>query len=168
MTLIRGVICSLVCAGVLAVSASAAYAQSAHVISVPVDSTTAGDLALISDFLTFAPAGAPVSQSLRRIVMAAVGEMTLATAARIDSATTTLTLDDGTVVPLQQGDTVQAQQGPPSGKGPIFMCENTGNPHRKCQPTCVCNRIFGGPATTCMPVPPVQKDSPPEACPVTP
>ena len=167
MTLIRGVR-SLVFVGVLAVIPSVSYAQGAqHVISVPVDQTTVGDLALISDFFNFAPAAAPVSQSLRRIIMAAVGEMTLATAARIAPDATTLTLDDGSVVLLQQGDTVQARQGPPPGRGPIFMCESDpSNLHRKCRPACVCHQIFGGPAITCMPIPPVQKDAPPEACPV--
>ena len=161
MTSIKVCAGSLVCVCLLAglPSPEVVRAQSAtHVISVPVDQTTTGDLAIISDFFNFSPPGTPVSQSLRRIFMAAIGEMTLATMARITPDAAALRLDDGSVVPLLQGDTIQTQgrQPPPLGPGPIFDCEATGNPKRKCQPAFVCSHIFGSPVPICMPVPPSQ------------
>jgi hypothetical protein len=160
MTIIKGCVCSLAFACLLAAVPSPDLAQAQiapHLITVPVDETTIGDVAIISDFFQFSPAGTEVSQSLRRIFMAAIGEMTLATVARITPETATLTLDDGSVVALQEGDTIQAQ---PKGVGPIFVCEFKDNPHRRCQPVAVCHPSGG--KTMCMPVPPVRKCSPEE------
>lgn len=156
MTMMRGVLYTVAFAGLLVIATtphSARAQTAAQSITVPVDTTTAGDLAIISDFFTAAPAGTEVSQSLRRIFMAAVGEMTVATIARINSDTSTLALDDGSVVALQEGDVILAQ---PKGIGPIFTCEFKENPHRHCQPTAVCHPTGGG-KPTCMPVPPIKK-----------
>ncbi len=74
-------------------------------ITVEVDEITAGDIAMVEDFLNSAAEGATVSRSLRRVVMAAVGEIDLALNARVDSYGS-LTLDDGGVVALADGDSV--------------------------------------------------------------
>ena len=156
--------CSIAVVGtVIALSVAAiTHAQSpTHTLSVPVDATTAGDLAIINDFFTFAPAGTAVSQSLRRIVMAAAGEMAIATDNQISTDTALLTLDDGSIVALQEGDIIQAQ---PKGKtGPIFACEFKENPNRRCQPTAVCHPDGSG-KITCMPIPPKQKCDPTKEC----
>ena len=74
-------------------------------ITVCVDETTAGDLSMVEGFMNSAADGAKVSKSLRRVAMAAVGELGLALKARVDSYGS-LTLDDGGVVSLYDGDTV--------------------------------------------------------------
>jgi hypothetical protein len=75
-------------------------------ITVEVDETTAGDLDMLETFMVSADSGTQVPRSLRRITMGAVGELTLAVKARID-ANGNLTLDDGTVAPLFDGDTIE-------------------------------------------------------------
>ncbi len=74
-------------------------------ITVCVDETTAGDLAMVESFMSNAADGATVSRSLRRVAMAAVGEVCLALNARVDSYGS-LTLDDGGVIALAEGDFV--------------------------------------------------------------
>ena len=133
-----------------------AEAQTTHSITVDVDETTAGDLSLIADFMSYAAPGSEVSKSLRRIVMAAVGEITLATNARIDGVGV-LTLDDGSIVALGEGDTIQAKPCTPGddscagGVGPVFSCEN-GQEH--CKPVCVCHPTGGSLDNKCMAIPP--------------
>src|SRR5256885_8040507 len=65
-------------------------------ITVMADETTDGDLALIETFLATATDGDLISQSLRRILMAAVGEIWMLVDGRTDGYGN-LTLDDGTV-----------------------------------------------------------------------
>jgi len=69
-----------------------------YFITVPVDETTDGDLSLIETFTASANDGDLISQSLRRIIMGAVGEIWMLVDARTD-ANGNLTLDDGTVQP---------------------------------------------------------------------
>jgi hypothetical protein len=129
--------------------------ESVYTITVPVDATTAGDLAIIRDFYTFALPDTEVSQSLRRIFMAAVGEMTVATDARIAPDGLTLTLDDGSVVGLQEGDTIAAQ---PEGYGPLFKCKTPGaGDIGGCKPYAVCHPSGPDGVVECMPVPPKKK-----------
>jgi hypothetical protein len=157
MTLLKAVVLTLAFACVLGAVAPSmiTHAQtSPYAVTVPVDPTTAGDLAIINDFFNFAPLGSAVSQSLRRIYMAAVGEMTLATDAAISDAAT-LTLNDGSTVPLQEGDTIEARA--PNGAGPIFVCKFKDNPHRRCQPEAVCHPTGNGGKPICMAIPPNQK-----------
>lgn len=77
-------------------------------IAVPVDETTAADLAVIENFLTNAEDGAPISTTLRRIAMAAVGELSILADNRIDD-TGNLTLDDGSIVNLIDEDIVSVK-----------------------------------------------------------
>ena len=76
-------------------------------ITVCTDETTAGDLALLEGFMGNAADGATASKALRRVAMAAVGEVCLALNARVDSYGS-LTLDDGGVIALYEGDSVAA------------------------------------------------------------
>lgn len=78
-------------------------------ITVPTDETTDGDLSLIETFLATANDGDLISQSLRRLIMAAVGEFWLLVDGRTD-ASSNLTLDDGTVQPLADGDVIAAKK----------------------------------------------------------
>jgi hypothetical protein len=78
-------------------------------ITVAVDETTDGDLSLIETFLASANNGDLISQSLRQIIMAAVGEIWMLVDGRTD-ANGNLTLDDGTVQPLRDGDVIKAKK----------------------------------------------------------
>src|SRR5256712_11860813 len=97
-------------------------------ITVMADETTDGDLALIETFLATATDGDLISQSLRRIIMAAVGEIWMLVDGRTD-ANGNLTLDDGTVQPLADGDVVGAarkKKGPGGGATVFFVCSPGG------------------------------------------
>src|SRR2546427_12308223 len=94
-------------------------------ITVMADETTDGDLALIETFLATATDGDLISQSLRRILMAAVGEIWMLVDGRTD-AYGNLTLDDGTVQPLGDGDVIGAarkkKKKAQGGAEVIFVC----------------------------------------------
>lgn len=94
-------------------------------ITVATDETTDGDLSLIETFLATANDGDLISQSLRRIIMAAAGEIWLLVDGRTD-AFGNLTLDDGTVQPLANGDVIAAKKKKkkPGDRGAevIFVC----------------------------------------------
>src|SRR3989442_13011116 len=94
-------------------------------ITVMADDTTDGDLALIETFLATATDGDPISQSLRRILMAAVGEIWMLVDGRTDGYGN-LTLDDGTVQPLGDGDVIGAarkkKKKAQGGAEVIFVC----------------------------------------------
>ena len=129
-----------------------------HSIIVPVDEVTAGDAALIADFLTHAADGAEVSKSLRRILMAALGEVTLETNARIDGTLGLLILDDGSVAALVVGDSIAvtpAKAGDPTPIGPIFTRGKEGE-RGGCRPTMVCHPTPSG-GIECMTIPQGQK-----------
>jgi hypothetical protein len=91
---------ALLAAGLFTPAQAASYS-----ITVAVDDATDGDLALIETSLAGASDGDLISQSLRRIIMAAVGETWLLVDGRID-ALGNLTLDDGTAQPLADGDVI--------------------------------------------------------------
>src|SRR5256884_26904 len=98
-----------------------------YFITVPVDETTDGDLSLIETFTISANDGDLISQSLRRIIMGAVGEIWMLVDARTD-ANGNLTLDDGTVQPLRDGDVIKAKKKKKGGGGGgdgatvLFVC----------------------------------------------
>ena len=97
-----------------------------YFITVAVDETTDGDLSLIETFTASANDGDLISQSLRRIIMGAVGEIWMRVDARTD-ANGNLTLDDGTVQPLRDGDVIKAKKKKGGGGGGdgatvIFVC----------------------------------------------
>ena len=119
-----------------------------YFITVPVDETTDGDLSLIETFTASANDGDLISQSLRRIIMAAVGEIWMLVDARTD-ANGNLTLDDGTVQPLGDGDVIGAARKKKGGGGGgatvLFVCSGKqqstpcrGRPEAiiVCNPTC--------------------------------
>ena len=87
-----------------------------YFITVPVDETTDGDLSLIETFTASANDGDLISQSLRRTIMGAVGEIWMLVDARTD-ANGNLTLDDGTVQPLTDGDVIKAKKKKKGGGG---------------------------------------------------
>jgi hypothetical protein len=106
-----------------------------YFITVAADETTDGDLSLIETFLASANDGDLISQSLRRIIMAAVGEIWMLVDGRTD-ANGNLTLDDGTVQPLADGDVVGAarkKKGPGGGATVLFVCDGVeqGEPCRE-------------------------------------
>ena len=94
-------------------------------ITVMADDTTDGDLALIETFLATATDGDLISQSLRRILMAAVGEIWVLVDGRTDGYGN-LTLDDGTVQPLGDGDVIGAarkkKKKEDGGAEVLFVC----------------------------------------------
>ena len=98
-----------------------------YFITVPVDETTDGDLSLIETFTASVNDGDLISQSLRRIIMGAVGEIWMLVDARTD-ANGNLTLDDGTVQPLKDGDVIKAKKKKKGGGGGgdgatvLFVC----------------------------------------------
>ena|SRR2546426_4956448 len=101
-----------------------------YFITVAADETTDGDLSLIETFLASANDGDLISQSLRRIIMAAVGEIWMLVDGRTD-ANGNLTLDDGTVQPLADGDVVGAarkKKGPGGGATVLFVCDGVPEP----------------------------------------
>src|SRR5256885_8300575 len=94
-----------------------------YFITVPVDETTDGDLSLIETFTASANDGDLISQSLRRTIMGVVGEIWMLVDARTD-ANGNLTLDDGTVQPLGDGDVIGAarkKKGGGGGGGPALF-----------------------------------------------
>jgi len=100
-------------------------------ITVMADETTDGDLALIETFLATATDGDLISQSLRRILMAAVGEIWMLVDGRTDGYGN-LTLDDGTVQPLGDGDVIGAarkkKKKAQGGAEVIFVCGGSQQP----------------------------------------
>jgi hypothetical protein len=138
------VIASLGFAALLLVGRS--YATE-YEITVEVDETTAGDLEMVEDFLfTSNEEGVP-SQSLRRLVMAGVGELAAAADQRFD-ASGNLLLDDGSTAQFLEEDLLKVRKKICSRKDVDGQCGNATitfdckllsktNPHRKCQPTSV-------------------------------
>ena len=95
-----------VCAALLSLPAQAGD----YAITVTTDETTRGDLQMVGSFMEAAANGAAVSKSLRRIGMAAVGELGLALQGRTDG-NGNLQLDDGSLATLSADDTVSVQSG---------------------------------------------------------
>src|SRR5256885_4683825 len=102
-----------------------------YFITVPVDETTDGDLSLIETFTASANDGDLISQSLRRTIMGVVGEIWMLVDARTD-ANGNLTLDDGTVQPLGDGDVIGAarkkKKKAQGGAEVIFVCGGSQQP----------------------------------------
>jgi hypothetical protein len=143
-------------------------------ITVCTDETTAGDLAMVESFVENAAEGAQVSRSLRRVAMAAVGELGLALKARVDSYGS-LTLDDGGVIALAEGDLVAVGEGcpdlevyqglPKRGLKIVFKSFRNPNGRVSCRPA----RIqwwrydpggVGSTGTYCLDIPPTTKGGP--------
>ncbi len=110
-------------------------------ITVCVDDTTAGDVAMVEDFMNSAADGAKASKSLRRVAMAAVGEIDLALNARVDSYGS-LILDDGGLIGLVEGDSVTVRGedctnvGAETGKGTLtIIFNNLDDRPGRCRPT---------------------------------
>jgi hypothetical protein len=137
---------------------SSAYGQNVHSITVTVDESTAGDISLVESFLNTAADETDVSQSLRRIVMAVAGEMSLAVNARIGDDDL-LTLNDGALAPLIEDDVINVELKGPKGNefGPIFgkcTVKKKGSPGGGCRP------LFVVTPNGTMPIPPVKKKPP--------
>ena len=125
-----------------------------YIITVSVDETTEGDIGMIETFLGSATEGSKVSKSLRRVTMAAVGELTLLLRTRLDDFGC-LILDDGTIICLTQGDTITVQS-PPGIFGVTFGTTQLPNGRFKVRPTGVLsNSPFGF-----MQIPPTQAQGP--------
>lgn len=86
---------------------SSVYAAEYEITVIP-DETTSGDMQLVADFASTAADGAVVSKSMRRVAMAAVGEVTLSAEGRVDGYDN-LTMDDGSTTALVGGDLVKAE-----------------------------------------------------------
>ncbi len=132
-------------------------------ITVCCDETTAGDLAMLEGFMDNAAEGATVSRSLRRVAMAAVGEIGLTLNARVDSSGG-LTLDDGGVIALAEGDSVavggrdcaDAEVVAETGRGTLTILFGVINGGLKCLPTQITWCVYEGTAVECstMAIPP--------------
>lgn len=117
-----------IAAAVVMASGTFALAQTqSHSITVAVDDTTSGDLGIIETFAVSANDGDLISQALRRIIMAAVGEMWLLLQDRI-GAGGYLTLDDGATQPLAAWDTITVAKKEQPGTVVLFVCEEKKEP----------------------------------------
>lgn len=93
---------------ILAIS-SAAQAQTIYVISVEMDAATAADDDLLTAATMVAATG-DASQAIRKLAAGIMGEIHILVNSRIDHATSTLRLDDGTTVALVEGDVIEARK----------------------------------------------------------
>ena len=82
-------------------------ARSTYHITVTLDDTTRGDMDMVRTSVQNAQVGSEVQRSLRRLANGAAGELALLASQRVDAAGN-LRLDDGTAVPLVDGDEVIA------------------------------------------------------------
>jgi|SRR5688572_6460834 len=82
-------------------------ARSTYHITVNLDETTRGDMDMVKTSVQNAQVGSEVQRSLRRLANGAAGELALLASQRVDAAGN-LRLDDGTMVPLVEGDEVLA------------------------------------------------------------
>ena len=98
--LIRVILCGLLACGLYTQAQAAEFS-----ITVPVDDITQVDLSLLEAWMVDAVDGAEVPRTLRRVMMAGVGEVGRLTRPRL-GADGTLTLDDGVLVPLLSDDTI--------------------------------------------------------------
>lgn len=90
-----------------AVLSSNVGAKSTYHITVNLDETTRGDMDMVRTSVQNAQVGSEVPRSLRRLANGAAGELALLASQRVD-AVGNLRLDDGTTVPLVEGDEVVA------------------------------------------------------------
>ena len=146
-TLIKGILTTLVVFGLCI----QAQAQTTHEITEDADEATIGDLDIIKGALATATAGDPVSKSLRRVVMAATGELQLLLRNRIDDFGI-LTLDDGSLVGLLDGDGVRLC---PQARGVCLFFRCTfGRKGTTCRPAGLIIRRRDGTIPRCFPIPP--------------
>ncbi len=96
-----------------------------YTVALIQDQMTIDDLTLIDNFVKSSQDGDPVPKQLRRLVMAAVGETQILLKTKVDDFGN-LTLDDGTSVPLYEGDTVSVME-QTNACGPSITYE--ANPH---------------------------------------
>ncbi|MEE9583855.1 MAG: hypothetical protein V3W51_00085 [Candidatus Brocadiales bacterium] len=154
--LIEVILCGLM---VFALNTTVQAAE--YEITVCTDETTAGDLAMLEGFMGNAADGATASKALRRVAMAAVGEVCLALNARVDSSGG-LTLDDGGLIALYEGDSVAAggrdceglvaETGRGSVKILFKFATNPGGGPSKCLPWAIERCVDGGTNCTLMPL----------------
>jgi hypothetical protein len=153
------------CLMVFALSTTVQAAE--YEITVCTDETTAGDLAMLEGFMENAAEDATVSKALRRVAMAAVGEVSLAINTRVDSYGS-LTLDDGGVIALAEGDSVavggrdctDAEVVTETGRGTLtiwFGVVTNPNGGLKCRPTGIVWCVYEGTGVECtsMNIPPI-------------
>lgn len=103
---------TLIFVALLCLAPPPAHAQAAgttYTITVALDDITKGDLQVLQDSLAAAPEGQEVTKSLRRLMAAASQEISILVNKRIDH-TGTLTLDDGSLVQLAEGDRIDVMR----------------------------------------------------------
>ncbi len=141
--------------GILIFAFSPQVQAAEYTITVVVDETTDGDMAMIGSFLGTAEPGTKVSRSLRRLTMGSIGELNLLVQQRVDDLGY-LTLDDGSLVSLIKGDTINVQaSGRPNLVGAFFPLIGVPNPSGNLvfRAAGVC--FIGGPiGGTCVEIPP--------------
>ena len=152
-TLIKGILTLSVVFG-LSIQAQASDFK----ITVDSDDSTNGDLEIIEGAADTAVEGDAVSKSLRRVAMAAVGELTLLLQNRIDDLGN-LTLDDGSVVALLDGDTISLSERRRGNTVVTITCRKSGTSsagsrRRGCRPIRICRNnplVYG---EICIDIPP--------------
>jgi len=135
-------------------------------ITGEVDETTAGDVELIETAVTALADDAEVSKSLRRTIMAVVGEFQLLLGKRIDDSGF-LTRDDGSVIGLLEGDTISVTRKRLQGATVelSFQCSSEdASTCRRRRPVHLVVRGTDGCVIRRMDIPPSKGNPPAEGC----
>jgi hypothetical protein len=117
-----------------------AQAQTEYVITVDVDEATASDLELVASYTEGAQDGAAAPKSIRKIANSATGEVATLAESRIDDSGN-ITLDDGSVAMMIDGDSVKIRPKNPGGMmlSPVQFCmmKPGSNGHRRVCGVCL-------------------------------